>query len=245
MIRRTGLAALAAIIFVSAIPDVVAQPGDGARIMGTRLDVTATGEVSRIPDIVRIEAGVRTEAPTAAESMRQNQALMARVRAALDRAGVQDRDIQTSTFALEAVSRQAPGLPLGRTVRVYETSNELCVRIRNVSGSGAVLDALVAEGVNDIQGPILGFENVEQMLDEARARAITAARARADLYARGLGLRVKRAVEISEGGGYGGYQRSGAESLMNSMPAPGTTASTIDTGGRRVTASVHVVFELE
>jgi uncharacterized protein YggE len=245
MIRKTTIAALLALALVPAVP-AHAQVPEMARLTGTRLDVTASGEVSRIPDIVRIEAGVHTEAPTAAEAMRLNQSRMERVRAALTRAGVADRDTQTSSFELEAVYRNDG---YNRQVLTgYRTSNQLFIRLRDPSSSGRVMDALVAEGVNDIEGPILGYESVETSLDQARGLAIAAARARADLYARGLGMRVRRAVYVNEEGGnytprnYVG--RNEGNSLSNSLPVS-TTTSTIDPGGRKITATVSVIFELE
>ena len=42
----------------------------------------------------------------------------------------------------------------------------------------------------------------EAALDEARANAIAVGRARAEMYARALGMRVVRLLSVSEGGGY-------------------------------------------
>src|SRR5437868_6330883 len=106
MTRNIGLAALAAFAFLPAAPVMaqIAMPAAPA-LDGTRLDISATGEVSRVPDIVRVTAGVATQAPTAADALRQNAALMARVRATLTGAGIADRDIQTQSLALNAVYR--------------------------------------------------------------------------------------------------------------------------------------------
>jgi uncharacterized protein YggE len=236
MIRKTVTAALLALALAPATP-AAAQAPPIPPLAGTRLDVTATGEVSRIPDIVRIEAGVVTQASTAGEAMRQNGARMARVRAALAQAGVAERDVQTASFSLAAYYRQPT---YGESVLAgYRTSNRLIVRLRDVTNSGRVLDALVAEGVNDIDGPILDHENREAALDEARERAIAAARARADLYARGLGLRVKRAVLVTEA-----PRHPAADNVAN-MASNTIVGSTIDTGGRTLSATVSVVFELE
>lgn len=236
MIRKTMLAALLALALAPIAP-AAAQLPPIAPLTGARLDVTATGEVSRIPDIVRIEAGVVTQAPTAGEAMRQNSARMARVRAALAQAGVADRDVQTTSFSLAAYYRQISDRE--SVLAGYRTSNQLIVRLREVTNSGRVLDALVAEGVNDIDGPILDYENREAALDEARGRAIAAARARAELYARGLGMRVRRVVLVTEAGRY-----QAAENVTN-MAMNTVVGSTIDTGGRVLSATVNVVFELE
>ncbi len=78
---------------------------------GTRLDVVATGEVTRVPDIARINAGVVTQAPRATEAIAANARQMARVAAALKRAGIADRDIQTSTISLNPEYRYADNQP--------------------------------------------------------------------------------------------------------------------------------------
>src|SRR5437868_9366568 len=169
-------------------------------ITGTRLDINATGEVTRVPDLATVSAGVVSRAATATAALQETADRMQRVLAALKRAGVEDRDIQTSNVNLNPEYRypenQAPQL-VG-----YTASNSVSVRFRDIRKSGRILDALVAEGANQINGPSLSVEHPELALDEARLKAIANARARADLYARALGMRVVRIVSINESGGY-------------------------------------------
>ena len=77
----------------------------------------------------------------------------------------------------------------------------MTILFRDIRNSGKILDALVGEGANQINGPMLTIDKPEEALDEARAKAIAAGRARADLYARSLGLRVVRVVWVNENGG--------------------------------------------
>src|SRR4029450_7779920 len=77
-------------------PTVTAVPV----LAGTRLDISATGEVTRDPDLAIISAGVQTLQPTATAAIEENAARMERVRAALRRAGIEDKDIQTSSINL-------------------------------------------------------------------------------------------------------------------------------------------------
>ena len=168
-------------------------------IAGTRLDISATGDVTRVPDVAIISAGVVTRAATASAALQQNANRMDRVIAALKRAGIEDRDLQTSNLSLNPeytyINNQPPKL------NGYTASNQLSVRFRDIANSGKILDALVAEGANQINGPNLTIDKPEAALDEARARAAAIGRARADLYARSLGMRVVRVVAVSESGG--------------------------------------------
>lgn len=206
---------------------------------GTQLDITATGEVSRVPDIATISAGVVTKSTTATGAIADNATRMERVRAALKRAGIADRDIQTSSINLNPDYRYENNQP--SVLTGYQASNNVSVRFRDIRNSGRILDALVAEGANQINGPTLGIDKPEAALDEARAKAIAVGRGRAELYARTLGMRVVRLIAISEGGGYASPPRPMADMMTMSGRAAKTE---IDPGEQQLQVSVSMSFEL-
>lgn len=228
---------LMALTLIAAAMPAAAQTAPAPAVTGTRLEVAATGEVTRVPDIVRINAGVVTQAPTAVEAIRQNGARMERVRSALRRAGVADRDIQTSAISLQADYRHQENRP--PVLTGYRASNEVDVRFRDIAGSGPILDALVAEGANQINGPNLGIDRPEAALDEARTRALANARARAELYARALDMRVRRILYVSEAGAMP------PPMPMYRMNAQAADATQIAPGEQVLSVTLTVGFELE
>lgn len=164
----------------------------------TVLDVTATGRVSRTPDLATIRAGVVTQAATAAAATADNASRLEKVIAALKAAGIAERDLATSSLSLSPQYRYADNQP--PVITGYQASNTVSIRFRDIARSGRVLDTLVAQGANQIDGPALSLDKPESALDEARTQAIAAAKARADLYARAAGLRVERILAINENG---------------------------------------------
>jgi uncharacterized protein len=209
-------------------------------IAGTRLDISATGDVTRVPDIAIITAGVVTRSATAGAALQQAAVRMNRVVAALKRAGVEDRDIQTSNINLNPEYTYANNQP--PKLNGYTASNQLTIRFRDIANSGKILDALVAEGANQINGPSLTIDKPEAALDEARARAVAVARARADLYARSLGLRVVRVVAVSESGGYA--PPPPMPPMM--MEARAQAADTkIEPGEQKLSVTLSMTFELQ
>src|SRR5437899_3979468 len=80
-------------------------------IAGTRLDINATGEVTRVPDIAVISAGVVARFPTATGALQDTADRMTRVLAALKRAGVDPRDVQTSNVSLNPEYRYPENQP--------------------------------------------------------------------------------------------------------------------------------------
>lgn len=208
---------------------------------GTVLDVSAEGRTTRVPDIATIRAGVVSQSATATGALADNATRMARALAALKSAGIAARDIRTANVSLSPQYRYADGQPPALTG--YQASNSVAVRFRDIARAGAILDALVREGANQIDGPSLSLDQPDAALDEARTAAVKIARARAELYARAAGLTVARIVSISESGSNDG---SGPQPPMLYARAMKATASTqISAGETDVTVTLSVRFLLK
>jgi uncharacterized protein YggE len=209
-------------------------------IAGTRLDVNATGEVTRVPDVAVISAGVVSRSATATGALQDTADRMSRVLTALKRAGVEDRDIQTSNVSLNPEYRYVENQP--PQLVGYTASNNVTVRFRDIRNSGKILDALVAQGANQINGPTLTVDKPEAALDEARAKAIAIGRARADLYARSLGLRVVRVVAVNESGG--SYPVP-PPMPMYARAEMAQAKTSIEPGEQKLQVNLAITFELQ
>jgi uncharacterized protein YggE len=210
-------------------------------IAGTRLDITASGEVTRVPDVAVISAGVVTRQQTASSAIQENSSRMERVLAALKKAGVAERDVQTSSLSLSPEYRYQENQP--PQLVGYTASNQVSIRFRDIRNSGKILDALVAEGANQINGPSLTIDKPEAALDEARQQAIANGRARAELYARTLGKRVARVISVSEGGG--NYPVPPPMPVMMEARMAGQADTKVVPGEQKLQVSVSMVFDLQ
>jgi uncharacterized protein YggE len=88
---------------------------------------------------------------------------------------------------------------------------------------------------------MLSIDKPEAALDEARQKALATAQARADVYARALGKKVKRIVSISESGA----AQPPYPMPMMAMKARDSAESTIMPGEQSLSTSLSVAFELE
>jgi uncharacterized protein YggE len=209
-------------------------------IAGTRLDINASGEVTRVPDLAVITAGVVTRSTTASGALQQAATRMARVREALKQAGIADRDIQTSNISLNPEYTYENNQP--PKLNGYSASNQLTVRFRDIANTGKILDALVSQGANQISGPNLTVDKPEAALDEARAKAVAAGRARAELYARSLGMRIARVVVVSESGSSYPVPPPMPMVMMQRAEA---ADSKIDPGEQKLQVNLAMTFELQ
>ncbi len=206
---------------------------------GTLLSVAAQAEARRTPDIANVSAGVVTQAADANAAMRENAAQMAKVVAAIRAAGVAERDVQTAGVNLNPQYRYAENQP--PVITGYQASNTVNVVVRDIAKLGRILDALVATGANQVNGPTFDIDKKDPVYDEARRTALDKARQRADMYAQALGLRVRRIVSIDETGGMG-IPRPVPMMAMAKMERD--VATPISPGENVLSVNLDVVFEL-
>ena len=233
LIRRLAPLALLLSPLAFAQPAPLMLPGDA-----TLLQISAHGETHRVPDVAQISAGVVTQNIDANAAMRSNAQRMSAVIAALKSAGVADRDIQTSSISLNPQYKYGQNQP--PTITGYQASNTVNLRLRGLGKAGNVLDALVKQGANQINGPTFTLDKPEAAMDEARANAVRNAQARADLYATATGLKVRRIVSISESGEM--LQPPGPMMMMAPPDKPDSTP--VAAGENTIGVDLNVVYEL-
>jgi uncharacterized protein len=216
-----------------------AAAGSGAAT--TLVTVSAYAEARRAPDIATLSTGVMSLAPDANGAIRRNAEQMTRVVAAIRAAGIADKDVQTSGVSLNPDYQYLANRP--PRIKGYYASNTVAVTVRDIGRLGGILDALVATGANQINGPTFDVEDKDAVLDEAREKAMAKARVRADGYARRLGLRVVRVVSIDETGGRAAPVQVLARAQMEQAAAANASAP-IAPGENVLGLALDVVYEM-
>jgi uncharacterized protein YggE len=193
-------AAILALTFGAAFAQAQTPP-DGT--MQKNITVSATGTVDATPDLARIQTGVITEAETAAQALSGNSQAMAKLIGGLKESAIEAKDIQTSSFRVEPRytnprDGQAP------EINGYRVVNEVQVVVRDITKLGAILDALVKLGANQMNGLSFDVSKAETLKDDARKQAIENALRRAKLLAAAAGAEVGDVIAISEDVSHGG-----------------------------------------
>lgn len=201
------------------------------------ITMSGHGEVRSAPDQAQISTGVTTSAPTAAAALAANTARMKEVFAALTKAGIAERNIQTVNFSVSPqYSNTAQGQPMRLTG--YQVNNQLQVRLEDVGRVGATLDALVGAGSNQMDGISFSIKDPAPLLEKARTDAVADARARAETYARAAGVGLGPLLSIAEGGGEVRPYRMAPMILKAAAPVP------VAAGEESVSADVSLVWEI-
>ncbi len=172
---RNPLIALAALLALGA---AVAPAVSNAPVPST-FALSAFGETRLVPDVASITLGVNTQAATAGEALNANGARMTAVIAALKKAGLTDRDIQTSTLSINPQYVYENNQPPRLTD--YQVANQVIITMHELSRLGGVIDASVAARTNTADGISLGQADPSAAEDTARLAAVKALNAKAEL----------------------------------------------------------------
>ena len=208
-----------------------------APVQGTLLTVNAEGMSEGRPDMATINLGVTTEGQTAQAALQENVRRMTALTQALRRAGIAERDIQTSNVSVYPQQQYVEGQQ--PHITGYQANNSVTAKIRNINNTGRVIDAAVAAGGNTVNGVSFSYQDPDAQLDAARRDAIQEARRRAELYANALNMRVVRVVAVQEGGGYSPPVPMAVERM-----AAQDASTPIAPGQIETRVSVNVTFEL-
>jgi uncharacterized protein len=165
--------------------------------------ITVSGEatISVAPDLALVEAGVTSDAKTAREASEANNAAMGKLLLALKAAGIDARDIQTSRLSL--LPQSAPNHSIPNAIVGYRASNQVTVRLHDVTKVASTIDLLVGAGANDIGGINFMVSQASKLLDDAREQAVADARRKADIYAKAAGVTLGVPLSIAEEGSPG------------------------------------------
>jgi uncharacterized protein YggE len=234
----TTLAVLAGAAIVSACGAV---PNVGIPAYSPRLlTVGGTGSVTLTPDVAYLNIGVHTEMPTAAEAVSANNTQTMQVIDALQKTGIETKDIQTSNFSIWSNVQYDPqtSQKIGTS---YVVDNSVYVTARDISKLGALLDATVSAGANSVNSIQFDVADKSEAIKQARDEAVKDARGQAEglAAAAGLSLGAIHSVEFSNSApspsvfAYGRGGGGGAES-----PVP------IQTGQLTLTVTVTMSYDV-
>lgn len=231
MRRLLTLAAAAAALVAVAAFAGVGRPEAARGDVASPDTVTTTGHgvVTVVPDEASVSAGVHTQAESAAAALAQNAKLMSSVIAALKAAG--GSDLQTQQVSLYPQTNDQ------NQVTGYVADNSVSAEAK-IAGAGALIDAAVAAGANNVSGPTLDVSDRDARYRDALGKAVADARAKAAALAGAGGFGVGPVSSVTE-------QTAAAPAPVYEAAAAGKSVATpIEPGTQDVTADVTVTFRI-
>jgi len=213
-----------------------APPGANPR----QVTVVGSGQVQGVPDTLTADVDIEFTAPDVTTAMNQTNDRQQAVINALTGAGLDRKDISTTTVTLEP-QYSNPGPNGTASITGYRATNALQVKIHPTDAASRMLTLIISTGgdATRISSVSYSIADDSQLVKDARARAFNDAKARADQYAQLSGLRLGRVLSISEA--------PGTTPTAGAPPAPPRAMAGVplEPGQQTVSFSVTAVWELD
>ncbi len=207
--------------------------------------VTGTGELAVTPDIATLSLGIVAQEATVTEAQAKASNVMTKVMQALADSGIAAKDIQTGSFSINQRTRW-DDLKQMETITGYRVNNMVTVKIRETGEVGTIIDSVVLAGgdLMRINGISFSVEEPSKYYQDAREKAMTAAKTKAEELARLAGVTLGKPTYVAENAqyspSYGGYANF-SMSVPAAIPAP-AIAPPISTGETKITLNVQVAY---
>jgi len=227
-----------AVAFGPALAPRAARAIDPATTPEHTISVSGLGRVTTVPDVADVRVGVMVTRVKVRDAQAAAATAMAGVIAALRKAGIADKDIQTTSLSLQPVyDYSSSGTPPRLTG--YQIVNSVQATVRNLDTISDVIDGALAAGATTLDGITFRVDNPAAAEAQARDAAMKDARAKADALAKAAGVSITGVASISE--------QSGSAPVPMPYAAAGAAldkaASTpIAVGTNEVDVSVSVVY---
>lgn len=242
---RTTALSLAALAFAAAAPAAFASgKAQAAAPAAPRvISVEAEGTAPVAHDVAVVRLGVETRSPSVKEAFALNRASMQKVLDAVRAAGVAEKDAATVDFSVYFERPYPVEKRDGKDEGEYRVMNAVAITVRDRERIGAVIDAAVDAGANQMQGIQFGASDVGQAESTARVRAVEKAREKAETLALAAGVKIAGVESVEEVAtalpGPANALRMKAMAFADSGPSP------VEAGTGEVLVGVRVVFRLE
>ena len=230
--RTAALVSLAAVLaLVASAAEPETAHGLAAQLRAEGITVSGTGIVRAAPDRAEISFGVVTQGRTASQTLAANDTAIQRVVAALRAAGIARADIQTRSFSISPRFSEE-----GEQLEGYTAQNTVAVQLRALDRAGAVIDAAVGAGANQVYGPSLSRSDARELYRNALRAGVEDARSKAQAIAAAAGVTV--------GGVVGVVEQGAANEPPPMAAADARVAAPIEPGTQDIGATVVVTFSV-
>jgi hypothetical protein len=231
---------IAAGILLSACSESQSEPTPTGTPPPRSITVSGSGKVFMTPDIATISIGIHTEDESATRAVDNNNAQVLEVTQVLITMGLEEEDIQTSSFNISAQLRGGDRGVQEETY--YIVDNTVFVTVRDLEQLGEIMGAVVEAGANSIFGIQFDVDDKTEALSRARRAAVKDAQSKAEELAQAAGVTLGEVQVINE---FGGDPVPVFEGEGNGAIDASSEQEPVSIGQLSLTVDVSVVYDIQ
>jgi hypothetical protein len=243
MVVLTGLVLLMVAVYLSVLTFNQIKTGRYIGRPSTERDtitIQGEGKVTAVPDIGEITVSLVTDNKDATKAMSINNTQSNTLVAALQKAGIDKKDLTTSNYSVYPQYDYSDGR---QVLRGYEVTQSLTIKIRDLSKAGDIIALAGQSGVNQVSGLNFTIDDPEALRQQAREKALANAQAKAAALAKIAGVHLGKVVSFSESA-YNPPTPYPVYFAKDARAEVGMAAPSIEQGSQDIVVSATVQYEI-
>ena len=235
---------LTMLLLLLVLAGCVGSTGMNATNERLTLSVVGYGQATGVPDLANIQLGVSLVDEDLRKVLDEGNATIDSITETLLAQGLQVGDVRTTNYNIwrEDIYDRETGMPTDE--KRFHIDINLDLTVRDVERIGELVGIGLDAGANTVNGISFAIEDTSVLEAEARAKAITDVKNRAEQLAVSLGKSLGDPISIGEGvaGAPGPVYSFGLKGDVAGMGGGGGAA--ISPGQTTIVMQVNIIYEL-
>lgn len=221
--------------------------GEGTHSLFTQVSVQGTATITAVPDIANISFELSTKEVTAQKAKEANDAMLLKLNDVLAKYDIKEKELKMNYINIYPYYDNVAGRS---TIVGYMARKTITVKIKEIEKYSSFIDDILKIGINSVHSVEFSLDDTKVAKNNARKKALEAAREKAELYASEVGKKIVNVVEISEDLSSMRYNpvanyRSNLKSAGRGMKEDMEDSFQEERGSISVEASISVIFAME
>lgn len=217
--------------------------------MPSQINVSGKGEVVATPDIATFTFTVSEEAAKVSDAQTKATQKMDSILAYVKKAGVEDKDVKTLSYDIYPRYDYTNGTAYvaGKQILAgYVVSQTIQIKVRKLEDAGTLLSGIGEFGATNVSGLSFSVDKQDELLREARDKAIEDAKAQAEELAASLGVKIVGITSFYEQSPYQPYYMAKDVGMGGDAVAQEVSNQvSLPTGESKIISNVTISYEIK
>ena len=207
------------------------------------ISVTGSATIYLEADLAELNIGVRIKSEDLGAAQTESAEKIASIRAALEAANVQAKDIATAEFSIYSYTDMDRN---GAEKQYYQVNHMLNITVRDIASVGKLIDLTVQAGANAVNSISFTSSKAQEAYKQAMQQAVQDGREKAQVLCEAAGVSLGNIQNINfSSNEYGAVMNSRSFKMASGVTEDAAASTEIQSGSVSVSASVTLVFEMD
>ncbi|MGP1440024.1 MAG: SIMPL domain-containing protein [Treponema sp.] len=229
---------------------IIFQNGNGSISNVGHVSLSGVATINVAPDVANVSFDLSTREKTAQAAKEANDNMLRKLNEVLEKYEIKKTELSMNYINIRPFYEYRENT---NELAGYVAQKTITIKIKEIEKYNAFIDDLLKAGISNINSVDFVLEDIKTVKNQARVKALEAAREKAELFATSISKKIVDVIEISEDDSSIRYSQSNYKNVLRNsyMDMKASSGGADETGIKEergniaVSASVSAVFVMQ